>query len=259
MVRTKYNLIAMQDREQNETSCCGSTPCCDTVDYTIFSDDYNHLEGYNKDADLGLGCGLPTEHANISKGDIVLDLGSGAGNDCFVARSIVGDTGKVVGLDFAPAMLRKAREYAQKLGYKNVEFVKGDIEKMPFDNNTFDVILSNCVLNLVPDKVMAYKHIHRVLKPEGHFCVSDVVLQGELPEELVKEADMYAGCIAGAIQKSDYLEIVKKAGFKNISIKKEKEVAIPDEVLSKYLSDEALRQYKTRDLGVYSITVYADK
>ena len=259
IVKSKYNLIAKQSKLQNETSCCGSTGCCDTIEYSVFSDDYSHLEGYNAEADLGLGCGIPTEHASISKGDTVLDLGSGAGNDCFVARSIVGDTGKVIGLDFAPNMLKKARENASNLGYTNVEFVKGDIEEMPIEDDSVNVIVSNCVLNLVPDKEKAFSQMFRVINDGGHFCVSDVVLQGELPDALVKDAEMYAGCVAGAIQKDEYLSIIEKAGFKNVNVKTEKEVIIPDEILLNYLSEKGLEEYKTRDLGIYSITVYADK
>ena len=259
VVRSKYNLIANQSKTQNETSCCGGTGCCDTIDYSIFSGDYSHLKGYNPEADLGLGCGLPTEFANISAGDTVLDLGSGAGNDCFVARSIVGETGKVIGLDFAPNMLKKAKENTAKLGYTNVEFIKGDIEEMPIADAIVDVIVSNCVLNLVPDKEKAFSQMYRVLNDKGHFCVSDVVLMGELPDALIQDAEMYAGCVAGAIQKEEYLGIIKKAGFKNISVKKEKEVIIPDEILLNYLSEKGLEDYKSRDLGIYSVTVYAEK
>lgn len=259
IVKSKYNQIAAQSKLENETSCCGSTGCCDTIEYSIFSDDYSKMEGYNPDADLGLGCGLPTEHANISDGDTVLDLGSGAGNDCFVARSIVGETGKVIGLDFAPNMLKKARENAQNLGYTNVEFIKGDIEEMPIEDNSVDVIVSNCVLNLVPDKALAFDQMHRVLKKNGHFCVSDVVLKGDLPDALVKDAEMYAGCVSGAIQKDEYLKIIEEAGFKKISVKKEKEIIIPDEILTNYLDDKGLEDFKSRDLGIFSVTVYADK
>ncbi len=213
IVRSKYNQIAQQSKEQNQSSCCGSTGCCDNMDYTIMSDDYTELEGYNKDADLGLGCGLPTEFAEISEGDTVIDLGSGAGNDAFVARSIVGENGKVLGLDFAGAMLTKARNNAKNLGFENVEFVKGDIEEMPFEKDLADVIVSNCVLNLVPDKEKAFSEMYRVLKTGGHFCVSDIVLSGELPDALVKDAEMYAGCVSGAIQKENYLGIIQKVRF----------------------------------------------
>lgn len=259
IVRSKYNEIALQSKEQNQSSCCGSTDCCDNMDYTIMSDDYTQLEGYNKDADLGLGCGLPTEYAEISEGDTVIDLGSGAGNDAFVARSIVGEQGRVYGLDFAGAMLTKARNNAKKLEFINVEFLKGDIEDMPFKNDLANVIVSNCVLNLVPDKKKAFNEMYRVIKPGGHFCVSDIVLSGDLPDELVKDAEMYAGCVSGAIQKENYLDIVKNAGFNNIEIRNEKEIILPDEILKNYLSEERLKQFKNSDIGIYSITVFAKK
>lgn len=259
LVRTKYNQIALQSKEQNQSSCCGSTGCCDNMDYTIMSDDYTDLEGYNKDADLGLGCGLPTEHAGIRAGDTVIDLGSGAGNDAFVARNIVGETGRVLGLDFAGAMLTKAKNNAEKLGYQNVEFHRGDIEEMPFGNDLADVIVSNCVLNLVPDKQKAFTEMFRVIKQGGHFCVSDIVLSGNLPDALVKDAEMYAGCVAGAIQKGDYLGMIEATGFKNIQVKKEKEIILPDEILKNYLSEQALQEFKSGDTGIYSVTVYADK
>ena len=143
MVRQKYSEIALKDKESNEASCCGSG-CCTTEVYNIMSDDYTNLKGYNPDADLGLGCGLPTRFAQIKKGDTVIDLGSGAGNDAFIARSETGETGKVIGIDFTDAMIDKARSNAEKLRFHNVEFRKGDIEKMPVTANTADVIVSNC-------------------------------------------------------------------------------------------------------------------
>ena len=259
IVRSKYNQIALQSKEQNETSCCGSTGCCDKMDYTIMSDDYAELKGYNKDADLGLGCGLPTEHAEISEGDTVIDLGSGAGNDAFVARAIVGEKGRVLGLDFAGAMLTKAKNNAAKLGFENVKFVKGDIDEMPFENDLADVIVSNCVLNLVPDKKKAFAEMYRVIKPGGHFCVSDIVLSGELPDAILKEAEMYAGCVSSAIQKESYLEFINGAGFRNIQIRKEKEIILPDEILLNYLSKKELAEFKSGNTGIYSITVFAEK
>jgi SAM-dependent methyltransferase len=259
VVRSKYNQIALQSKEQNQSSCCGSTGCCDDMDYTIMSDDYSELEGYNKDADLGLGCGLPTEYAEISEGDTVIDLGSGAGNDAFVARSIVGEMGRVYGLDFAGAMITKARENAKKLGLINVEFLRGDIEDMPFKDNLADVIVSNCVLNLVPDKEKAFAEMYRVIKPGGHFCVSDVVLSGDLPEELLKDAEMYAGCVSGAIKKEEYLKIVEDSGFRNIQVRKEKEITLPDEILENYLSEEGLKNFKDSNTGIYSVTVFSEK
>ena len=258
VVQEKYGEIANQSKIQNETSCCG-VGGCGTVDYTIFSESYDKEKGYNPDADLGLGCGIPTQFATIKEGDSVLDLGSGAGNDCFVARAIVGETGKVTGIDFTDAMLEKARRNVTKLGFTNVEFVKGDIEEMPLTDNQFDVIVSNCVLNLVPDKTKAFAEIMRVLKPNGHFCVSDVVIKGELPEKLQKDAEMYAGCVSGAIDINQYLEIIRETGFSTIEIHKQKEIEIPVEILKNYLSETEILQFKNKEIGIFSITVSAKK
>ena len=258
MVKQKYSEIALQTREVNAASCCGSGCCSDEV-YNIMNDSYTELDGYNPDADLGLGCGLPTQFAKIKKGDVVIDLGSGAGNDCFVARQEAGETGKVLGIDFSEAMLFKARANAEKLAFHNVEFRLGDIEAMPVSSDVADVIVSNCVLNLVPNKPNVFQDIYRVLKPGGHFSISDVVLIGELPETIKNAAEMYSGCIAGAIQKDDYLEIIESAGFKNISVQKEKQIVVPDDILSSYLAAEQLADYKKGDNGIYSITVYAEK
>lgn len=258
VVQEKYGEIAKQSKIQNETSCCGVGGCC-TVDYTIFSESYDNEKGYNPDADLGLGCGIPTQFAAINEGDTVLDLGSGAGNDCFVARAIVGEKGRVVGIDFTDAMLEKARKNSAKLGFDNVEFVKGDIEAMPLEDNQFDVIVSNCVLNLVPDKTKAFAEMHRVLKSNGHFCVSDVVLKGQLPEKLQKDAEMYAGCVSGAIELTEYLQIIEKQGFRNIEIHKHKEIEIPTEILQEYLTESEIKQFKTNEIGVFSVTVSANK
>jgi arsenite methyltransferase len=255
IVKEKYGEIASQSKLQNQSSCCGSTCGCNDSTYSIMSESYEKLQGYNPDADLGLGCGIPTQFAGINIGDHVLDLGSGAGNDCFVARAIVGETGKVTGLDFTDAMLNKAIENTKKLGLANVEFVKGDIEEMPLPDNAFNVVVSNCVLNLVPDKNKAFAQIMRVLKPNGHFCVSDVVLKGSLPEKLRKDAEMYAGCVSGAIDINEYLEIINKKGFKNITVHKQKEIDIPAEVLEKYLSKEEIVSFKNGDTGIFSITV----
>ncbi len=258
LVKQKYSEIALQDKETNQSSCCGSG-CCSTEVYNIMSDDYTKMEGYNPDADLGLGCGLPTQYAKIQKGNTVIDLGSGAGNDCFVARTEAGDTGKVIGIDFTPAMIEKARANADKLGYTNVEFRQGDIEKMPVTANTADVVISNCVLNLVPNKFEVFKEIYRVLKPGGHFSISDVVLVGDLPQTLRKDAEMYAGCISGAVQKDVYMELIHAHGFVNISIQKEKAIVIPDDILKSYLTDPEIAAFKAGDTGIFSITVYAEK
>ena len=259
VVQEKYGEIASQSKLQNETSCCGATGCCSSVDYTVFSESYDALKGYNAEADLGLGCGIPTQFASIKSGDSVLDLGSGAGNDCFVARAIVGEQGKVTGLDFTVAMLEKARTNNSKLGFTNVEFIKGDIEAMPFDDQMFNVIVSNCVLNLVPDKSKAFSEMLRVLKPSGHFCVSDVVIKGELPEKLRKDAEMYAGCVSGAINIDLYLELINEAGFTNTKIHKLKKVELPDEILINYLTENELLQFRKDEIGIFSITISACK
>ena len=258
LVRQKYGEIALQDKETNAASCCGSG-CCSTEVYNIMADDYNNLSGYQADADLGLGCGLPTQFAKIQQGQTVIDLGSGAGNDAFVARHEVGDSGKVIGIDFTPAMIEKARTNAEKLGFNNVEFRLGDIERMPVTSNVADVIVSNCVLNLVPNKDGVFKEIFRVLKGGGHFSISDIVLTGELPQSLREAAEMYAGCVSGAVQKEEYLELIQANGFKNIVVQKEKQILIPDDILSNYLSAEDMAAYKASGTGIYSITVYAEK
>jgi arsenite methyltransferase len=258
LVRQKYSEIALQDKETNQSSCCGSG-CCSTEVYNIMSDDYTQIEGYNPDADLGLGCGLPTQFAKINKGDVVIDLGSGAGNDAFIARHETGETGKVIGIDFTPAMIERARQNAEARGFNNVEFRQGDIEKMPVTSNVADVIVSNCVLNLVPNKDAVIKEIYRVLKPGGHFSISDIVLEGKLPTQIKEAGEMYAGCVAGAIQKQVYLELIEANGFKNITVHKDKAIIIPDDILSQYLSSEQIETFKQSGTGIRSITVYAEK
>lgn len=257
-VRKKYAEISEQGKNYNARSCCGAGGDSTKV-YNIMTDDYSELEGYNADADLGLGCGLPTQFAQIKKGDYVIDLGSGAGNDCFVARHETGAEGKVLGIDFTESMIRKARENAEKLGFHNVEFRYGDIEDMPVSDNVADVVVSNCVLNLVPNKPKVIAEIFRVLKPGGHFSISDIVLEGDLPEALREDAEMYAGCVAGAIQKETYLDYIKEAGFENITIQKEKPIELPDDILSNYLSGDEITAFNSTGTGIYSITVFAQK
>ncbi|HRP32025.1 MAG TPA: arsenite methyltransferase [Agriterribacter sp.] len=258
IVKQKYSAIALQDKATNQSSCCGAGGCSTEV-YNIMTDDYSAMEGYVANADLGLGCGLPTEFAKIKRGDTVIDLGSGAGNDCFVARAATGETGKIIGIDFTPAMIEKARANAQQLGYSNVEFRQGDIDDMPVAADKADVVVSNCVLNLVPDKARVFKEIYRVLKPGGHFSISDVVLVGELPEGIRKDAEMYAGCVSGAIAKEEYLKLIKANGFENITLQKEKAIRIPDDILSRYLDNAGMDRFKSGDFGIVSITVYAEK
>ena len=258
LVKQKYGEIALQDKESNQASCCGAGGCSTEV-YNIMTDDYTHITGYKAEADLGLGCGLPTQFAGIKSGDTVIDLGSGAGNDCFVARSETGESGKVIGIDFTPAMVEKARANAETLGFNNVEFRAGDIERMPVTSNVADVIVSNCVLNLVPNKDGVFKEIHRVLKPGGHFSISDVVLIGDLPEPLRSAAEMYAGCVSGAVAKDVYLDLIKTNGFDNIMVQKEKQIHIPADILKNYLDDVAIQEFISGSFGIFSITVSAQK
>ena len=258
IVRQKYSEIALQDKETNMSSCCGAGGCSTEV-YNIMSDDYSTLEGYNANADLGLGCGLPTQFARIKEGDLVVDLGSGAGNDCFIARHETGATGKVIGIDFTSAMIEKARKNAEVRGFNNVEFRQGDIEQMPITSNVADVVVSNCVLNLVPNKHAVFQEIFRVLKPGGHFSISDVVLVGALPNALKETAEMYAGCVSGAIQKQVYLELINANGFDNIAIQKEKPIYIPDDILINHLSAEEISSFRAGGIGIFSITVFAQK
>jgi arsenite methyltransferase len=258
MVKERYARIAEKSKTENASSCCGATSSSNKV-YSIMMDDYTGTDGYVKDSDLGLGCGLPTQFAKIKKGDTVVDLGSGAGNDCFVARHETGAEGKVIGIDFTPTMIRKARANAEKLGYHNVEFRDGDIDDMPVNENVADVIVSNCVLNLVPDKEKVIREIFRVLKPGGHFSISDIVLVGELPEALRRDAEMYAGCVSGAIQKETYLTHIRHSGFQNVTLQKEKPITIPDDILAKYLSYEEIKAFHKGKTGIFSITVYAEK
>jgi ubiquinone/menaquinone biosynthesis C-methylase UbiE len=223
------------------------------------ADDYTKLEGYSPDADLGLGCGLPTEFAKINAGDTVVDLGSGAGNDAFIARRIVGERGSVIGIDITEKMIELAKNNAVKLGYKNVKFRHGDIDSMPLVSNKADVVVSNCVLNLVPNKHKVFGEIFRVLKPGGHFSISDIVIEGELPLKWKGIAELYAGCVSGAIQKSEYLGIIEEAGFTNVTVQKDKTIIIPDEILAEYLNAEEIDEYKSGKVRITSITVYADK
>jgi ubiquinone/menaquinone biosynthesis C-methylase UbiE len=259
MVKEKYGEIADKSREENASGCCGAACGCGTIDEAVMAEDYTKLKGYVADADLGLGCGLPTEFANIKENDVVVDLGSGAGNDAFVARSMAGAGGKVIGIDFTEKMVDKARINAEKLGFNNVEFRYGDIENMPLSENVADVVVSNCVLNLVPGKRKAFAETFRILKPGGHFSVSDIVLKGELPAALKASAEMYAGCVSGAIQKDEYLQVIQETGFTQIKVQKERRITIPEEILSVYLNSAEKEKYRSGEPGVYSITVSAGK
>jgi SAM-dependent methyltransferase len=225
----------------------------------FIGDEYKNLEGHVPEADLGLGCGIPTQFANIKAGNTVIDLGSGAGNDAFVARSIVGSKGEIIGVDFTPAMIEKARKNAEKLGFDNVNFVEGDIEKIPLADESADVVVSNCVLNLVPDKSAAFNEIHRILNKEGHFSISDVVIKGDLPDEIKESAEMYVGCVSGALNIDSYLEIIESAGFQNIAVQQQRKIDIPKDLFESVLNPEQLEAFLNDEFGIYSINVYGEK
>jgi arsenite methyltransferase len=280
LVREKYAQIAREapgpgsdpSKRKATSPCCGAgpSPCCapaaEPSVSTYYSEDvagikeaYEKLDGHIDEADLGLGCGLPTEHAGLLPGQTVVDLGSGAGNDVFIARSVVGETGRVIGVDMTPEMIGKARANAERRGFRNVEFRLGDIESLPVDDSTADVVVSNCVLNLVPDKRRAFAEIFRVLKPGGRFCISDLVLRGRLPAKLQEVAELYVGCVAGALADEEYLGIIRETGFAAIDIKSLKKLDLPDEYILKYISAEELAAYRDSGSAVLSITVVGTK
>ena len=255
-VKSKYAEIAV---ESNRKSCCCGSDNSKIIDYTIMKDDYSSLEGYIADADMGLGCGVPTEFAAIKRGDTVVDLGSGAGNDIFVALPYAGEEGKLIGIDFTQEMIDKANRNKEKSGKQNIEFKLGEIENIPLSDNTADVVISNCVLNLVPDKKAAFGEIYRIIKPGGHFCVSDIVIKGNLPDKLKQSAEMYAGCVAGAIQQDEYLGIISDTGFGNIEIKRTKVIELPHQILKQYLSPDEIEEFLESNIGIFSITVVGFK
>jgi len=281
LVREKYGRIAKEapapgqapSKRAAESSCCGPStpsPCCapaaEPSASTYYGEDvagikeaYDKLDGHMDEADLGLGCGLPTEHAGLAPGQTVVDLGSGAGNDVFIARSVVGETGRVIGVDMTPEMIAKARVNAERRGFRNVEFRLGDIEALPVEDASADVVVSNCVLNLVPDKRRAFAEIFRVLKPGGRFCVSDIVLRGRLPEKLQEVAELYVGCVAGALADDEYLGIIRDTGFSAVDVKALKRLDLPDEYILKFISAEELAAYRASGSAALSITVVGTK
>lgn len=218
-VKKKYASIA----ESKAKSCCSTanSECCAPTTDLSHGYDKKELENLPEGANLGLGCGNPTVLTEIKPGEVVLDLGCGAGVDVFLVAKKVGSKGIVIGLDMTDEMLDKAGENAKKAGITNVEFKKGEIENMPIESNSIDLVISNCVINLVPDKKKAYQEIYRVLKPEGRFSVSDIVTRGDLPKEIKEDMEAWAGCVTGALDKDEYLNIVRECGFEDIQIKSE--------------------------------------
>lgn len=244
-IRERYGAIA----KSRSMSCCGpSRPavksCCgmSNANAAGISAGYSEseLNSLPENANMGLGCGNPLAFASIREGDTVLDLGSGGGIDCFLAAQKVGASGKVIGVDMTAEMIERARDNADKSGYSNVEFRLGEIEHMPAADNSIDLVISNCVINLSPDKEQVFKEIQRVLKPGGCFMVSDIVLTGELPESILKSIDAYVSCIAGASKKEEYLEFINKSGLKDIRIIEE--TGLPADIwMNDPLMEQALK------------------
>jgi len=260
MVRQKYADIV----NSSESGCCASSPCCGSEEqsdenFSMIGDAYEGVDGYVADADLGLSCGVPVEHAGLQAGHTVLDLGSGAGLDVFVAREEVGENGHVIGVDMTAEMIAKARQNTEQSGFENVEFRLGEIEHLPVRSDSTDVVISNCVLNLVPDKKRAFAEIFRVLKPGGHFCISDIVSSQKLPEWLKGIAEAYAGCVSGAIPKKDYLGLIQQTGFDDVTIAIERRIHVPIDLIAKSLNSEQQEEAVMNDLHVVSITVTAKK
>lgn len=265
-VRAKYAAIATSSASGEDGStddaCCGPSCGCASGDESgvssMIGDEYDGVEGYVAEADLKLGCGVPTDLADLQPGEVVLDLGSGAGLDAFVARRLVGAEGRVEGVDFAPEMVEKARANAKDLGYGNVHFHEGDIEDLPIEDARFDVALSNCVLNLVPDKARAFNEMARVLRVGGRFCISDIVVEGDLPDAIRRSAELYAGCVAGAMKREAYLDGLRKAGFSAVEIVRERQIDLPDEVLAEAASEEEIQRFQ-ENRALLSVTVRGQK
>ena len=242
-VRERYSKIA----EGEIKNCCDDTTnSCESVSITdTMTEKYSaaDLEGIPEEANLGLGCGTPTAFVDLHEGETVLDLGSGAGIDVFIAAKRVGPTGRAIGVDMTTEMIKKARENARKVKLDNVEFRLGEIENLPVEHGTIDRVISNCVINLVPNKEKAFREIYRVLKAGGSFVVSDIVSIGEIPEAIRQDLELWAGCVAGAIRKEEYLSTIKQSGFENISV----------------LSEKTYDYMKTGSYALASVTVRGEK
>ena len=260
-IKKIYGSIAKKKKTCCAPACCSSKngSVSEKIGYTK-----KELDSIPGDADMGLGCGNPVALASLEESETVVDLGAGGGIDAFLAAKRVGENGKVIGIDMTEEMLKKARENAEKGGFKNVEFKLGDIEEIPLESNIADCIISNCVINLAQDKQKVFNEAFRVLRSGGRLMVSDMVLVGELPGHIVKSAEMYAGCIAGALKKEDYLNKMKRAGFKNIDIIKEDPVRLSDyiggdKVISDIARSMSDKEIENIDKAVISIKISAKK
>jgi arsenite methyltransferase len=260
LVRERYGAIA-----QTVGSCCAPSSCgCGSAEMApdgldVIGDAYRGVAGRLEEADLNLGCGVPTRHAALRPGETVLDLGSGAGNDVFIARHEVGPEGRVLGVDMTPDMIGRARANAAKLGFDNVEFRLGEIEHLPVEAGSVDVVISNCVLNLVPDKARAFAEMARVLRRGGRFCVSDIVATGELPAGVRAAAGLYVGCVAGAIPEADYLGLLAKVGFEDVRIVEPKPIELPDEALAPHMGLAEIAAFHASGVALKSVTVLGTK
>jgi len=264
MVTENYAKIAKKG-----SSCCPTSSCCGPTPADVISQNLGYsgddLDSVPDGANLGLGCGNPTTLASITEGETVLDLGSGPGLDCFLAAKQVGPSGLVIGVDMTPQMLAKAWENAAAGGYENVEFRKGVIEKLPVHDSTVDIIISNCVINLSPEKPKVFAEAYRVLKPGGRLMVSDIVLLADLSEKVRENAKAYSSCIGGAVLKDEYLGLIKDAGFNDVEVLEEKSWSLKDyfnDLTLKAISDEfGLTEEEIEGLGntTLSISVKAVK
>ena len=259
LVRERYAAIAREAE-----SCCGPASCGCATDMApdglnVIGDAYQGVAGHLAEADLNLGCGVPTRHAALIPGETVLDLGSGAGNDAFIARHEVGPEGRVLGVDMTSEMIAKARANAAKLGYHNVEFREGQIEQMPVESGGVDIVISNCVLNLVPDKGRAFAEMFRVLRPGGRFCVSDIVATGELPAPVREVAALYVGCVAGAMPESQYLGLLEAKGFRDVRVAEARPIALSDEALGSHMSAADIAAFRASAIEIKSVTVLGTK
>jgi len=266
VVREHYAKIA----KQGSSCCVPANSCCGSID---LAQDISKKIGYTEeelkavpgDANLGLGCGNPVALASLREGETVLDLGSGAGFDCFLAANKVGENGRIIGIDITPEMIEKARENAKKSNYKNVEFRLGEIESLPVDDNSVDAVISNCVINLSSDKRRVFKEAFRVLKPGGRLMISDIVLLKELPDFIKNSIEAYIGCLSGAMMKDKYMEAVKSAGFQKIRIIDETsfpiEHMINDSIAKAIIDNLKIPPEKVNEVAssVVSIKVYGIK